>query len=220
MTDDDAKERRERESGEEEIEVPSGARITTLADGVFAIVMTLLVLGIDMPEVPREELGDQLVGEILRVWPKVGAFIVSFLVLGIYWVGHHTQFHFIRGVNRAVLWLNIVFFMFVCLVPFSTRVVGRYGTEGIALWLYAGNLILISLVLLTHWLYAARAGLLKDATGDDVVSGATRQILVGPAIYLAAIGVSFFDARLALLVVLLAPLLHILPGPIHLHWTR
>ncbi len=217
MTDE---ERQERESGEEEIDTPSGARITTLADGVFAIVMTLLVLGIDMPEVPHEQLGDQLVGEILRVWPKVGAFVVSFLVLGIYWMGHHTQFHFMSGVNRVVLWLNILFFMFVSLIPFTTRLVGHYGTVGFSMWIYAGNLVMISLVLLAHWRYVVRAGLLKDAADEEVVWSATRQILVGPAIYLAAIAVSFFDARLALLVILLAPVLHILPGPIHLHWTR
>lgn len=220
MAKGEAQERRERETGEEELEVPSGTRITALADGVFAIVMTLLVLGIDMPEVPSEELGDRLVREILWVWPKLVAFIVSFLVLGIYWVGHHTQFHFMKGVNRNVLWLNILFFMFVCLVPFSTRVVGHYGTQGIALWLYAANLILISMVLLVHWRYVAAAGLLKDATDDDIVSKASRQILVGPAIYLIALAVSFFEARLALLVILLAPVLHILPGPVHLHWTR
>lgn len=220
MAEGEAQERRERETGEEELEVPSGTRITALADGVFAIVMTLLVLGIDMPEVPSEELGDRLVLEILWVWPKLVAFIVSFLVLGIYWVGHHTQFHFMKGVNRNVLWLNILFFMFVCLVPFSTRVVGHYGTQGIALWLYAANLILISMVLLVHWRYVARAGLLKDAADDDIISKASRQILVGPVIYLIALAVSFFDARLALLVILLAPVLHILPGPVHLHWTR
>lgn len=216
----DEKERREAESGEEEIEVPSGARITTLADGVFAIVMTLLVLGIDMPEVPHDALEDRLVDEVVRVWPRIGAFVVSFLVLGIYWVGHHTQFHFMQGVNRTALWLNIFFFMFICLVPFSTRLVGHYGTEGISLWVYALNLIAISLVLLVHWRYAARAGLLVPLADDDLVAGATRQILVGPAIYLAAIAVSFFDARFALLVILLAPVLHILPGPVHLHWTR
>lgn len=217
---DETKDTKQRDSGEEEIEVPSGARITTLADGVFAIVMTLLVLGIEMPRVSSEELDERLVYEVLNVWPKLGAFIVSFLVLGIYWVGHHTQFHFMRGVNRSVLWINIVFFMFVCLVPFSTRVVGTYGTQGVSLWIYAGNLILISLVLLAHWRYVVWADLLKDVADEQIVAGATRQILVGPAIYLAAIAVSLFDARLALLVILLAPVLHILPGPIHLHWTR
>ncbi|MBW3661168.1 MAG: DUF1211 domain-containing protein [Gemmatimonadetes bacterium] len=213
-------EERPEESGEEELDIPSGTRITALADGVFAIVMTLLVLGIDMPEVADDQLGDRLMGEILLVWPKLSAFVVSFLVLGIYWIGHHSQFHFMKGVNRTALWLNIVFFMFVSLVPFSTRVVGHYGTQGFSLWLYAANLILISMVLLVHWRYAMRAGLLKDEADEEMARSASRRILVGPAIYVAAIGVSFFSARLALLVILLAPVLHILPGPIHLHWTR
>ncbi|MDX1661267.1 MAG: TMEM175 family protein [Gemmatimonadota bacterium] len=220
MTAEESQDRRERRSGEEEIDHPSGARITTLADGVFAIVMTLLVLGIEMPQVSHEYLDEKLVNEILTVWPKVGAFVVSFLVLGIYWMGHHTQFHFMRGVNRSVLWINIAFLMVVSLVPFTTRVVGHYGTQGIALWLYAGNLILISLVLLAHWRYVVGADLLTEAADEEIVQGATRQILVGPLIYVVAIAVSFFDARWALMVILVAPVLHILPGPIHLHWTR
>lgn len=209
-----------RASARKDLEIPSGARIATLADSVFAIVMTLMVLGIDMPQVSHDALQDRLVGEVLRVWPRMGAFIVSFLVLGIYWVGHHTQFHFMRGVNRPVLWINIVFFMFVSMVPFSTQLVGHYGTEGIALWVYAANLILISLVLYAHWRYVSWAGLLREGTDPGLVRAAGRRILIGPSIYVAAIGVSFFSARLALLVILLAPILHILPGPIHLHWTR
>src|SRR5688500_13101903 len=96
-------------------DLPDDRRITTLADGVFAIVMTLLVLGIDVPEVPEEEIADRLVDEVLWLWPLIAAYVVSFLFLGIYWMGHHVQFHYMRAVDTTVLWLNIVFFMFVCL---------------------------------------------------------------------------------------------------------
>lgn len=205
-------------SDQEELDVPSGSRITTLADGVFAIVMTLLVLGIDVPEVPHDQLEDELIGSILQVWPKIAAYVVSFLVLGIYWVGHHTQFHFMRGVDRAALWLNIGFFMMVSLVPFTTRLVGHYGSEGFPLLVYGLNLILISTMLLLHWWYVASHDLLDETADEELVRDATRRILVGPAIYAVAIAVSFFDGRIALLVILAAPVLHIMPGPIHLHW--
>lgn len=191
-----------------------------LTDGVFAIVMTLLVLGIDPPRVPFDELDETLVREVLQLWPRIAAFAVSFLVLGIYWMGHHTQFRFLRGVDRAILWINILFLMAVSLVPFSTHLVGHYGSQGIGLWIYGGNFILISMLLLAHWRYAARKGLLREEADPKVVARATRQILVGPVMYLAAIGVSFLDARLSLLVILAVPLLHIVPGPIHIHWTR
>ena len=220
MAESDAQERREAESGEEEIEAPGGARIATLADGVFAIVMTLLVLGIEMPEVPHDQLQERFTWEVLLLWPRIAAFVVSFLVLGIYWMGHHTQFHFVESVNRPLLWINIFFLMSVSLVPFTTRLVGHYGTEGFSLLLYAANLVLISLLLLGHLRYAGRAGLLKPVADDELVGNATRQILVGPVFYLAAIAVSVLDPRWALLVILAAPVLHILPGPVHLHWTR
>lgn len=207
-------------SGQDPIGTPSGDRIMALADGVFAIVMTLLVLGIDPPRVPHDELDETLVREVLHLWPRIAAFAVSFLVLGIYWVGHHTQFHFLRGVDRGLLWINILFLMAVCLVPFSTHLVGHYGTQGIGFWIYGGNLILISLLLLAHWRWAVRRDLLREDADAGIVSRATRQILVGPALYAAAIGISFLDPRLSLLVILAVPVLHILPGPVHLHWTR
>jgi uncharacterized membrane protein len=202
------------------LDLPTGDRITALADGVFAIVMTLLVLGVEVPRVPDEQIGDRLVHEVLLLWPRIAAYVVSFLVLGIYWMGHHTQFHFMNGVNRVALWINIFFFMFVCLVPFSTRLVGHYTGQEIALSVYGANLIAISLMLLLHWHYAARAGLLKSATGDQEMRNATRQILVGVAIFTAAIAVAFLDPRWSLLVFLLVPVLHIMPGPVHMHWTR
>ncbi len=209
-----------KEKGDLDVDAPGGDRITTLADGVFAIVMTLLVLGIEVPRVTSESLDERLVGEVLRLWPRIVSFVVSFLVLGIYWIGHHTQFRFVRAVDRAALWINIVFFMGVSLVPFTTKLVGEYGTEGIALWLYVANLTAISLLLLAHWRYLARADLLKKEVDAELIRTGTIQILVGPAIYMAALAISFIDTRLALLVVLLAPVLHILPGPIHVHWSR
>lgn len=205
---------------DEDTRISSGARVTTLVDGVFAIVMTLLVLGIDPPRVPREELDETLVREVLRLWPRIAAFAVSFIVLGIYWMGHHTQFRFLRYVDLGLLWINILFLMGVCLVPFTTHLVGHYGSQGIGLWLYGANFILISLLLLVHWRYAAWRGLLREAADRDLVPLATRRILVGPVLYLSAIAVSFVDPRLSLLMILAVPILHVLPGPFHLHWTH
>jgi len=203
---------------------PEGAsshqRITGLADGVFGIVMTLLVLGVEVPQVPDEQIADRLLFEVLLLWPRIVAYVVSFLVLGIYWMGHHTQYHFMRGVDRTALWINIFFFMGVCLVPFTTRLVSEYTGQEVAVTLYALNLIVINLILLIHWRYAARADLLKPETGREEMRKATRQILFGVALFAAAIGVAFVSPTASLAVILLVPVLHILPGPIHMHWTR
>jgi uncharacterized membrane protein len=198
----------------------SHRRITALADSVFAIVMTLLVLGVEVPQVPDEQIADRLLREMLLLWPRIAAYAVSFLVLGIYWMGHHTQFHFMRGVDRTALWINIFFFMGVCLVPFTTRLVSDYSGQEVAVALYALNLIAIDLILLLHWRYAARADLLKPDTGRAEMRHATRQILIGVALFAAAIAVAFVSPRASLAVILAVPVLHLLPGPIHIHWTR
>lgn len=214
----------EEETGQEPVGSAHGLaddrRITTLADNMFGIVMTLLVLGIDVPQVPDDAIADRLVNEVFLLWPRIAAYVVSFLFLGIFWMGHHTQFHFMRGVNKNVLWINILFFMCVCLVPFTTRLVGRYNGQEIALGLYGLNLIAINLMLLVHWRYAAHADLLTPETGSEEMRKVSRRILVGVAMFAAAIAVSFVSPRWSLAVFLLVPLLHVLPGPIHMHWTR
>ena len=208
------------DAGEESRDISDATRVSALADGVFAIVMTLLVLGLEVPEVPDELIADELFREILLLWPLIVAYVVSFLVLGIYWMGHHTQFHFLRGVDRTGLWINILLFMFVSLVPFTTKMVGEYSGQEIALLLYGTNLLAISLMLLAHWLYAARAGLLKPSTANETKKKVTRQILIGATVFAAGMGMAFVQPAWSLFVFLLVPGLHILPGPIHLHWTR
>lgn len=195
-------------------------RVAALADNVFAVVMTLLVLGLSVPDVPDERIADRLAGEVLLLWPSIAAYVVTFLVLGIYWMGHHTQYHFMRGVDRAAIWINIVFFMIICLVPFTTSLVSQYSGQAIAVTLYALNLIGIDLILLLHWRYAARAHLLKPDTPRRIFQNATRQMVFGGALFALAIPVAFVHPRAGLAVILLVPVLHILPGPIHIHWTR
>jgi uncharacterized membrane protein len=68
-------------------------RIATLADGVFAIVLTLLVLDIKAPQASSEA---ELLSQLLALWPKLFSYIISFAILGIFWFGHHMEFHYIR----------------------------------------------------------------------------------------------------------------------------
>jgi uncharacterized membrane protein len=95
-------------------------RLEILTDGVFAIVMTLLVLEITLPEIAQPTLQAELPQKLLELWPKLFKYALSFLVLGILWGFHHLVFHSIKHSNMALVWLNILFLMFVTLIPFST----------------------------------------------------------------------------------------------------
>src|SRR4051812_11226028 len=108
--------------------------------------MTLLVFEIKVPSsasVPEPELAAALAAQ----WPRFAAFALSFIMLGISWIGHHNQFHFIRRANRALLWLNATFLLFIAFIPFSANLLGEYPEAQLAIVLYAGNLCAAGLLL-------------------------------------------------------------------------
>ena len=190
-------------------------RVEALADGVFAIVMTLLVFDLRLPEATLAELPAALAA----LWPKFLGYGVSFLLLGIYWVGHRNQFNFIRRADQNFHWLNIFFLGVVCLVPFSTGVLSRYPDALLAVAIYGVNLILIGVALYFVWTYATYRRHLVDAElPRAVVRLGKQRSLLAPACYIVAILAGLIDPRLSLVIYALVPLLYIFPGLQHV-WT-
>jgi uncharacterized membrane protein len=193
------------------------ARVEALADGIFAVAMTLLILDVKVPAVAHPA---ELAHELLALWPKCLSYLISFVMLGVYWVGHHAQFHLIRHTDRVLLWINILFLMSISFVPFSTALLSTYPHQQLAVGVYGSNLILTGLILYAHWSYATGARRLIDRDLDaGIVRFASRRILIGPAMFALAIAVSFFATGPSLLIFLCAPLVYLLPGKIDRHWS-
>ena len=102
-------------------------RVEALTDGIFAVAMTLLVLDIEVPEVQQATGTANLPLKLLALVPKMLSYIISFIILGVYWVGHHAQLAFIHRADRPLLWINILFLLWVALVPFSTALLSEYS---------------------------------------------------------------------------------------------
>src|SRR5689334_10752651 len=130
-------------------------RIAALSDGIFAIAMTLLVLELHVPDLPYNAPNVIVVPALMKLLPKFGTYAVSFISLGVFWVGHHNMYHAIRRANRVLLWLNILFFMFVSLLPFSTSILNAFPMTQIAPLLFGANLTLIGWILYLQWIYAS-----------------------------------------------------------------
>ena len=193
-------------------------RLEALVDGVFAVVMTLLVLDIKVPH-PANPAG--LVQALSQLRLTLLSYALSFVIAGVYWVGHHNQFAYIRRTDRPLLWINILFLMCVAFIPFSAALLARYPEQRVAVIVYGANLIVVGLVLYLHWWYATRNHRLVDADLDPhVVRLATTRILMAPVIYVLAIGVSFVPSvgtALSIGIYVLVPVLYILPGHIDRH---
>ena len=191
-------------------------RIEALTDGIFATVMTVLVLGLSLPPtIPSE----QLEGEILKLSPHILAYAFSFIVLGIYWIGHHNQFHYVKRTDRVFLWVNIFFLLTIGFVPFSTSVLGEHPFSPIAVRVYGANLAATGSALYAVWWYAtSQYRLVEKDLDPHIVSLATRRTLIGPAVSLAGIGFSYLDTRISLVLYLLLIPFFIRPSHIDIHF--
>jgi TMEM175 potassium channel family protein len=146
------------------------SRLEALSDGVFAIAMTLLVLEIRMPDVSKAISPDEI-REVMHglrgLGPVFFSFVLTFVLAGSFWFQHHVTFQNTRYLTRGLVAINILFLMFVSLLPFSTGTLGRLGLgHPIALAVYFGNQLALSLALNLHWRYARTHGLLVSPLID------------------------------------------------------
>ncbi len=120
-----------------------------LTDGVFAILMTLLVLEIRVPPLAAGESFSTAF--LLEVWPKGVVFVISLVLTGLSWVGHRDLFHLLRGVQRGLVWLNLLSLLPVALVPAAAALLGAYSQDALALRLDGLLLLLRALLRLVLW---------------------------------------------------------------------
>ena len=106
-------------------------RLIYFSDAVFAIVMTLLVLEIRVPEVPPSLAAAEVPTKVLALGPKFFSYVLSFLVIGIYWIAHHQTFRYVQSYDRRLLWLNLIFLLSISFIPFPTGLLG--GVRRVAL---------------------------------------------------------------------------------------
>jgi uncharacterized membrane protein len=173
-------------------------RLEAFSDGVFAIAITLLVLDLRVP--PRGSAPDgQLGTELAHEWPAYFAYLVSFLVIGIIWVNHHTVFQHVRLVDRPVLFANLALLLTVSVIPFPTRLLSEYLTAGsdahLAAAVYSATMFAMGLAYSVLWLTITRdRGLLHDQVDPAESRAALRRFGLGNVFYLATIGLSFISA--------------------------
>jgi uncharacterized membrane protein len=176
----------------------STRRLEAFSDGVFAIAITLLVLDLTVPT--KQQAADGGLSAALgRQWPAYAAYLVSFLIIGIIWVNHHTVFDNVRLVNRPVLFANLALLLFVSVLPFPTRLLAEYLTGGddshIAAAIYSATMLAIGLAYGLLWLViTSNRGLLHRHINAAASRAALRRFGVGNVFYLATIGLSFISA--------------------------
>lgn len=140
-------------------------RLEALADGVFAIAVTLIVLEIKVPELERTASFSALAHAMKPQVPALFSFFVTFMICGTFWFLHHMSFHWIARIDRGLVFINIGFLMFVSLMPFSTSMFAHYLGNPLGEMFYFGNAALMALFLNLHWNHANKKSLMADDSG-------------------------------------------------------
>ena len=191
-------------------------RLETLVDGIFAIAMTLLVLGINPPK-PQPDLAPAVLpGMIYDLIPQVFLFVVAFLVLALFWLGHHRQFHFVHKIDPALLWINILILIAIVFVPFSTDIAGDYPFVLSAVLLFHANMLVAGLLFAFQWRHICRHEHLCEPVPDEkIVRHWYLRSLLVPAVAVIAGVVAMVSPLLSLLTYFILPagtiLLHRIP---------
>lgn len=143
------------------------SRIEALSDGVVAIAITLLVLELKVPEVMHQHSDREMLEALLELRWEFATYVVTFLIAGAFWYLHHLTFHFIRHVDGLLVWINLMFLMFIALLPFSAGLMEHLYVHPVSQFFYFGNLLAIALLLNLHWQYARWKEMVVDGQAAD-----------------------------------------------------
>ena len=158
-------------------------RLAALSDGIFGVAMTLLLLELRIPA--KELIHNE--GDLWRALgglaPHLLVYLMSFITLGIFWVGQQTQLSNLAHSNRNLTWLFLTFLFTVTLVPFTTRLLSEYIDFRAALIPYWVNILLLGVFLYMTWGYANRAGLIKDTVPQADRAAICHRIIIAQLLY-------------------------------------
>jgi len=138
--------------------------LETLVDGIFAISMTLLVKGLVVPQISGPLSNTVVQNSYYSLLPNLFALVLSFLLLAILWNSHHRIFNHIEEINDTLLWINVIWLLFIILVPFSASSLGQYGNYILPNVIFNINMLGIGILLYINTHYALKMNFIKEET--------------------------------------------------------
>jgi uncharacterized membrane protein len=170
-------------------------RLDQLSDGIFAIVLTFLTFDLKIHALPHPTPDQALWDALVTIGPILLSFILSFALIFTYWRAHHYIVSvYAKNIDSRLTSINALFFFFIALIPFSTRLLGEYSETRLAIIIYAANIIMISITLLWMREYVLSSGHLSHSfvTKYEKRRGAIR-IVVPMLCAAAAMGICFYS---------------------------
>jgi uncharacterized membrane protein len=181
-------------------------RLAALSDGIFAVAMTLLVLDLHAPAAEAIHSEGDLQHALIALAPRLLTYMMSFLTLGIFWVGQQTQLNHLERSARTLTWMHLAFLFVVTLTPFSASLLAEHIAYRTAFLVYWFNILLLGVTLYLTWNCAVNLGLVKHDISPAVLAAIQRRIVIAQSLYAFGAALCFFNPYWSIAVILLVQL--------------
>ena len=158
-------------------------RLAALSDGVFGVALTLLVLDLRVPAAQSVHGEHDLWRALVLLAPRSLPYLMTFLTVGIFWIGQQAQLNLFQRADRNLTWLHIGFLFVVTLTPFSTALLAEFIAYRTALAVYWLNIFLLGAALYASWIYARNTGLVKPEAPAELDGAIRRRIVIAQSLY-------------------------------------
>jgi TMEM175 potassium channel family protein len=183
-------------------------RLEAFSDGVFAVAITLLILGV------RPEDGSTGWQIFTQEWNHILVYLLSFVLVGVYWVTHHNMMHFVTGINRTLLWLNLMLLLFIAFIPFAAAQLSASHADPSSIRIYASTLILLNLSGTSLMAYACNNHrLVSPALPVSFIRFMLGLYTAPVPVYAAAIALASWCSLASMILMALVPAFFVLPNP-------
>lgn len=191
----------------------SRGRVETFSDGVFAIIVTLLVLELKVPHLGEAVTDARLGDALIALLPKFTSWIISFGTVCVIWVNHHRLFSMYRSITHGLFWWNAFLLLWVSFIPFPTALMGDYHGSALAVSFYGLVMALMALSFSLMRIYVLRNPSVLEERVDvaEFRKGTVLSLLFGPVLYLVGAGCAWAHAYAAFVIYLFIPVYFIFP---------
>ena len=172
--------------------------VVSFGDAIFAFSITFMAVLIDIPNLPANLSQSEVIQSLAEdLGPRFAIYVISFFVIGLYWISYHQIFNHIEGSHGVIVWLNLVFLFFITIIPFAVNLQVDYGFYQVIFILYALVLTFGGLTLTLIWLHARKNRLIDNTVSHIEIQNVLLESILLPSVFVISILISIVDLQIA-----------------------
>ena len=172
--------------------------VVSFSDAIFAFSITFMAVLIEIPDLPANLSQTEVIQSLVEdLGPRFAIYVISFFVIGLYWISYHQIFNHIEGSHGVIVWLNLVFLFFITIIPFAVDLQVDYGFYQVIFILYALVLTFGGLTLTLIWLHARKNRLIDNTVSRTEIQNVLLESILLPSVFVISILISIVDLQIA-----------------------